>query len=88
MTGLSAVDCTPATPATLAPGDTIDCSATYTVTQADVDAGSIDNTATISGLDPTDTPVTDTAAATVQAHQVETIALHQDGQPRRQRGGG
>ena len=54
MTGLSAIACTPTTPATLAPGDTIDCTATYTVTQADVDAGSIDNTATVDGLDPAD----------------------------------
>jgi uncharacterized repeat protein (TIGR01451 family) len=39
------VDC-PSTPATLAPGDEVDCSATYTVTQADVDNGSVYNTAT------------------------------------------
>ena len=81
MTGLSAVDCTPATPATLAPGDTIDCSATYTVTQADVDAGSIDNTATVSGLDPADNPVTDSEATTVQAHQVETIGFTKTASP-------
>ena len=50
MTGLSAITCTPAVPATLAPAATISCTATYTVTQADVDAGSIVNTASVNGL--------------------------------------
>ena len=39
MTGLSAIDCTPTAPATLASGDSMTCTATYTVTQADVDNG-------------------------------------------------
>ena len=33
-------------PGALAPGASVDCTATYTVTQADIDAGSIANTAT------------------------------------------
>ena len=46
MTGLSPITCTPDRAGRRsAPSDTIDCSATYTVTQADVDAGSITNTA-------------------------------------------
>jgi uncharacterized repeat protein (TIGR01451 family) len=81
MTGLSAIACTPTAPASLAPGDTIDCSATYTVTQADVDAGSIGNTATISGIDPTDTPVSNTAGATVTTDQTASIALTKTGSP-------
>jgi hypothetical protein len=40
-----AVTC-PATPTTLAQGESITCTATYTVVQADVDAGEVVNTAT------------------------------------------
>jgi uncharacterized repeat protein (TIGR01451 family) len=46
---------------TLAPGQ-IDAStfvAIYTITQADIDAGQIENTATVSGTDPFNDPVTD-----------------------------
>src|SRR5690606_37307926 len=47
---LSAVDC----PAgrTLAPGAQLVCTATYTVKQADVDAGSVTNDATATGNPP------------------------------------
>jgi uncharacterized repeat protein (TIGR01451 family) len=37
---------------TIAPGDAITCTATYTVTQADIDAGSLTNTATTTGTTP------------------------------------
>lgn len=46
---LSAIDC-PA--GDLAPGASVTCTATYTVTQADVDNGSVDNTATAGGTPP------------------------------------
>jgi uncharacterized repeat protein (TIGR01451 family) len=54
------VDCDPETPATLAPTEQTICTGSYTVTQADVDAGSdIVNLATASGLDPDSNPVED-----------------------------
>ena len=37
--------CTPAIPATIAPGEAVVCTATHTVTQADLDAGEYSNTA-------------------------------------------
>lgn len=49
LPGLSASTC-PAT--TLAPSASMTCAATYTATQADVDAGAIDNTATATATGP------------------------------------
>jgi uncharacterized repeat protein (TIGR01451 family) len=46
----------PAEAARLAPAAAITCTATYTVVQADVDAGSITNTATATGTPPGTTP--------------------------------
>ena len=46
-------------PSTLAPGDSGSASATYTTTQVDVDNGKVDNTATATGYDPGDIPVSD-----------------------------
>ena len=46
LPGLSALNCTPAQPATLAPAASLVCTATYVVTAADVAASSIVNTAT------------------------------------------
>jgi choice-of-anchor A domain-containing protein/uncharacterized repeat protein (TIGR01451 family) len=53
--------------AEMAPGavDSSTFSATYTITHADMIAGQVDNTATVTGKDSEDTPVSDTDDATV-----------------------
>jgi uncharacterized repeat protein (TIGR01451 family) len=53
---LSAITC-PEGAASLAPGASVTCTATYVTTQADVDAGSITNTATATGTPPGGDPI-------------------------------
>ena len=53
MPGLSAVSCPDPT---LAPAAAETCTATYTTTQADVDAGGITNTGTATGTPPAGRP--------------------------------
>ena len=69
--------CVPVTPLTLAPGESTTCTATHTVTQADVDAGSVINTATVAGTDPAGNPVTDPSdpvtVPAVQTPVLETV---------------
>ena len=50
--------CTPPQPATLAPGAQMVCTGTHTLTQADIDAGRVDNTGTADSdqTSPTDAP--------------------------------
>jgi hypothetical protein len=70
---VSAVSC-PST--TLAPGDDVTCTATYAVTQADVDAGSIDNTAAAMGAAPDGAAVTSAeSTATVTAAAAGALTL-------------
>jgi uncharacterized repeat protein (TIGR01451 family) len=70
---VGAISC-PAT--TLAPGDTTVCTAaSYTLTQADIDAGQRDNTATASGTPPTGDPVTDDDTVTVTLPSTPSISV-------------
>ncbi|SFU15003.1 conserved repeat domain-containing protein, partial [Algoriphagus locisalis] len=60
---------------TLAPGASLSKDFPYTVTQADVDNGQIDNTASVTALDPNDEVVEDSDEVTVDAIQQGEIEL-------------
>ncbi|WP_459969577.1 DUF7507 domain-containing protein [Nocardioides pyridinolyticus] len=63
-------------PNQLAPGATVACTATpYALTQADVNAGRVDNTATATGKPPTGGNVTATDAVTVVVPMVPKIEI-------------
>jgi uncharacterized repeat protein (TIGR01451 family) len=74
---LGTLDCTPTTPATLAPAATVTCTGTHIVTQADIDApgpgganGKVENTATADS-DETE-PVEDTVTVPIpQVHRID-----------------
>ena len=72
MVGLSAISC-PST--TLAVGADETCTATYTTTQADVDAGSITNTGTAVGTPPSGPTVTASDSLTIPATQSPSIGI-------------
>jgi len=61
--------------ATLAPGETTTCTARYALTQADVDAGTVTNTATVTGTPPTGDPVSDADSVTTPLAQVPALSL-------------
>jgi uncharacterized repeat protein (TIGR01451 family) len=65
-------DCGRAVPVTLVPGAVLACTATHVITQADLDAGSIHDTATATGHPPGLPPVHD------RAEEVEIGELHPD----------
>jgi uncharacterized repeat protein (TIGR01451 family) len=69
------VDC-PATPATLAPGESVDCTATYEVTQADVNDGSVTNHATATAMFGGNTVLSNEDEVTVPAIQDPLVTAH------------
>jgi uncharacterized repeat protein (TIGR01451 family) len=72
---LGTLSCSPVIPAVLAPGDSVSCTGSHAVTQADLDAGSFPNTATATGKPPVGANVTDTDDETVPAEQSPSLAL-------------
>jgi uncharacterized repeat protein (TIGR01451 family) len=80
---LSAVTC-PAAASALAPGADVTCTATYTVTQADVDSGSITNAATATGTPPnplTPPPVSPSDEVTVDAPADPSLTIDKTATP-------
>ena len=70
------------TPSTLATGDTAACTAEYAITQADLDAGHVTNTARTTGFTPNDDAVFGGPAdATVTARQRPAIHLVKSASP-------
>ncbi|HMQ64619.1 MAG TPA: hypothetical protein PKE06_28300, partial [Flavilitoribacter sp.] len=74
-TGLA---CTPVEPLPLAPGESSTCTAYHLLTQGDLDAATVSNTATASGQDPDDNPVTDISDDPDDPTDVDTEG---DGEP-------
>ena len=72
---LGTLVCTPPQPATLAPGETLVCTGSYTLTQADLNGGQVENMAT---GDSNQTPPTD-RFETVPLPQVPLLVLSKRG---------
>lgn len=63
-------------PATLAPGASLSCTASYTITQTDVDAGSVTNSAVAEAIGPNGLPVfSPRVQETVQSRQLQSLSL-------------
>ena len=72
----------PPVPASLAPGELVTCTGTYNITQADVDAGSVTNTASGTALDPGDQTVTSNEdSVTIVRDETGTLILLKTASP-------
>jgi uncharacterized repeat protein (TIGR01451 family) len=69
----------PGTPGVLAPGEEATATATYTITQADLDNGRVDNTATVTGDPPSGAPVNDSDDRRVTSTASPHLSLTKDG---------
>ena len=72
---LLSLTCTPAQPATLAPGAQLVCTGSHTVTQADLNNGSVTNTGTANGTTPSGGPIDDNDTSTVLLPPDASITL-------------
>src|SRR5699024_5166824 len=72
---LGALDCNPSQPAALAPGEELVCEGSYIVTQDDVDAGEVVNSATVDAKDPEDNDVPEEDEVTTPIDQNPGIEL-------------
>lgn len=76
MTDLSDIELDwPGAEGVLAPGATLVGTASYTLTQADVDAGQVVNTATTQGVTPTEDPVADDDTVTIVLPAAAAVTL-------------
>lgn len=83
FTGSGPVPAVTCPPAVLAPNDTITCTTSYTVTQADIDTGSFMNTATATAIAPSGiaAPVSDPSLATVTIGPAPALTVVKSASP-------
>lgn len=60
----------------LAPGDSLSCTAIYTLDQNDLDTGQVVNQASVEGVDPSLTPITDSDQINTGFNQRTSVALN------------
>jgi len=72
----------------LSPGETVECTASYNITQRDIDLGRRENTAEVSGVDPDDVVVSNSDDAMVDLPQRTKVAFIKKGSQLRLRSDG